>query len=114
MQWGCFSAAGTGRLVRIGGKMNRAKYREIIGENLLQNFQKRDGQLSSFGAGVVSHFSPIPSKHSSRSCNQFKSNQILFITCAEYNSEMLTYKPLTSNAVLRKSFPQKVRDNNNK
>ena len=28
--WGCFSAAGTGRLVRIEGKMNRAKYREIL------------------------------------------------------------------------------------
>ena len=28
---GCFSAAGTGRLVRIEGKMNGAKYREIWG-----------------------------------------------------------------------------------
>jgi hypothetical protein len=27
MLWGCFSAAGTGRLVRIERKMNRAKYR---------------------------------------------------------------------------------------
>uniref|UniRef100_A0AAZ3Q4S1 Transposase Tc1-like domain-containing protein n=1 Tax=Oncorhynchus tshawytscha TaxID=74940 RepID=A0AAZ3Q4S1_ONCTS len=35
MLWGCFSAAGTGRLVRIKGKMNRAKYREILDENLL-------------------------------------------------------------------------------
>ena len=26
--WGCFPAAGTGRLVRIEAKMNRAKYRE--------------------------------------------------------------------------------------
>ena len=28
MLWGCFSAAGTGILVRIEGKINRAKYRE--------------------------------------------------------------------------------------
>ena len=35
MLWGCFSAARTGRLVRIEGKMNRAKYREILDENLL-------------------------------------------------------------------------------
>ena len=28
MLWGCFSAAGTGRLVRIKAKMNRAKYRD--------------------------------------------------------------------------------------
>ena len=31
---GMFSAAGTGRLVRIEGKMNRAKYKEILDENL--------------------------------------------------------------------------------
>jgi hypothetical protein len=37
--WGCFSAAGTWRLVRIEGKMNRAKYREILDENLLQSAQ---------------------------------------------------------------------------
>ena len=39
MLWGCYSAAGTGRLVRIEGKKNRAKYREILDENLLQNAQ---------------------------------------------------------------------------
>uniref|UniRef100_A0AAZ3R686 Transposase n=1 Tax=Oncorhynchus tshawytscha TaxID=74940 RepID=A0AAZ3R686_ONCTS len=39
MLCGCFSAAGTGRLVRIGGKMNGAKYREIFDENLLQSTQ---------------------------------------------------------------------------
>ena len=36
---GCFSAAGTGRLVRIEAKMNGAKYREILDENLLQSAQ---------------------------------------------------------------------------
>ena len=30
---------GTGRLVRIEGKMNGAKYREILDENLLQSAQ---------------------------------------------------------------------------
>ena len=39
MLWGCFSEAGTGRLVRIEGKMNGAKYREILDENLLQSAQ---------------------------------------------------------------------------
>ena len=34
-----FSAAGTGRLVRMEGKMNGAKYREILDENLLQSAQ---------------------------------------------------------------------------
>ena len=37
--WGCFSAAGTGRLVRFEGKMNGAKYREVLDENLLQRAQ---------------------------------------------------------------------------
>jgi len=32
MLWGCFSAAGTGRLVAIEGKMNAAKYRDILVE----------------------------------------------------------------------------------
>jgi hypothetical protein len=31
--------AGTGRLVRIEGKMNGAKYREILDENLPQSAQ---------------------------------------------------------------------------
>ncbi len=39
MLWGCFSAAGTGRLVAIEGKMNAAKYRDILNENLLQSDQ---------------------------------------------------------------------------
>jgi hypothetical protein len=39
MLWECFSAAGTGRLVRIGGKINGAKYREILDENFLQSVQ---------------------------------------------------------------------------
>ncbi len=39
MLWGCFSAAGTGRLVAIEGKMNAAKYRDILDENLLQSDQ---------------------------------------------------------------------------
>ena len=37
--WGSFLAAGTGRLVRIEAKMNGAKYRENLDENLLQSAQ---------------------------------------------------------------------------
>ena len=41
MLWGCFSAAGTGtgRLVRIMGKMKRAKYKEILEKNLIHSAQ---------------------------------------------------------------------------
>ena len=44
-----FSAAGTGRLVRIDGTMNREKYSEILDENLLQSAQDlRLGQRFTF------------------------------------------------------------------
>jgi hypothetical protein len=39
MMWGGFSAAGTGRLVRIEGKMTGAKHREILDGNRLQSTQ---------------------------------------------------------------------------
>ena len=39
MLWGCFSVAGTGRLVRIEAKMNGTKYSEILDENLFQSAQ---------------------------------------------------------------------------
>jgi hypothetical protein len=39
MLWGCFSVAWTGRLVRIEAKMNGAKYKEMLDENLLQSTQ---------------------------------------------------------------------------
>ena len=49
MLWGCFSAAGSGRLVRIEAKMNGAKIREILDANLLQSAQDlRLGQKFTF------------------------------------------------------------------
>ncbi|KAG2470802.1 TCB1 transposase, partial [Polypterus senegalus] len=49
MLWGCFSVAGTGRLVRIKGKMTVAMYRDILDENLLQGtFDLRLGRRFFF------------------------------------------------------------------
>ncbi|XP_052009159.1 uncharacterized protein LOC127662153 [Xyrauchen texanus] len=39
MLLGCFSAAGTGGLVRVEGKLHAAKYRDILNENLVQSAQ---------------------------------------------------------------------------
>ncbi len=39
MLWGCFSAAGTGRLVRAGKNLNAPKYRESLNENSVQSIQ---------------------------------------------------------------------------
>ena len=46
MMWGCFSA-GTGWLVLIEGKMNAAKYTEILEENLLWTSDWGEGLPSS-------------------------------------------------------------------
>jgi hypothetical protein len=47
--WGWDSVVGTGRLVRIEGKMNRAKYRKILDKNQLQSAQDtRLGQRLTF------------------------------------------------------------------
>jgi hypothetical protein len=43
MLWEWFSSAGTGKLVRIDGMMDGAKYREILEGNLFQSF--RDSRL---------------------------------------------------------------------
>jgi hypothetical protein len=40
--WGCFSMAGTGKLVRIKGKMNGPKYRKVIDKNLLHSAFQQD------------------------------------------------------------------------
>ena len=57
MLWVWFLAVGTGRLVRSEGKMNGAKYREILDENLLQSAQDlRLGRMFTFlqdNAGVA-------------------------------------------------------------
>ncbi len=37
MLWGCFSAKGTGRLLRIEGRMDGAMYHEILGNNVLHS-----------------------------------------------------------------------------
>ncbi|KAG2458162.1 TC1A transposase, partial [Polypterus senegalus] len=49
MLWGCFIVAGTGRLVRIKGKMTAAMYKDILNENLLQSaLDLRLGQRFTF------------------------------------------------------------------
>ena len=42
----------------------------------------------------------------------FKLNQIVLVTCTEYNSEMLTYEPLTNNAA--KTIWIRIRNKSNK
>ncbi|CDQ92007.1 unnamed protein product [Oncorhynchus mykiss] len=37
MVWACFSSAGTGKMVKIDGKMDGAKYRTILEENPMES-----------------------------------------------------------------------------
>jgi tRNA pseudouridine-54 N-methylase len=55
MLWGCFSAAGTGRQVRIEGKMNGAKYRE----RSLMKTTSRALRTSDWGKGSTSNRATI-------------------------------------------------------
>ena len=48
MLWGCCSSAGTGKLARIEGMMDGAKYREILEGNLFQSSDLRLGRRFSF------------------------------------------------------------------
>ena len=47
MLWGCFSVAGTGKPVSIEAKMNGAKHKEILDENLLQSSQDLEPDQTS-------------------------------------------------------------------
>ena len=47
MLWRCFSSAGTGKLVRIEGMMDGAKYRVILEGNLFQSKETGTGSTSS-------------------------------------------------------------------
>ncbi len=44
MLWGCFSSAEIGKLVRVDGKMDGAKYRAILEENLLEAARLETGK----------------------------------------------------------------------
>ena len=46
MLWGCFSAKGPGRLVRVDERMNGAMYREILGANLLPSARAMEMKLT--------------------------------------------------------------------
>ncbi len=49
MQRGCFSAAGTREVIREDGKLNAAKYKDILNENLDQSTQNlRQGWKFTF------------------------------------------------------------------
>ena len=57
MLWGCFSATGTGRLVRIKGKMNGAKYRDPPDRcaDLIRNYRKRLVEFIAAKGGSTSY-----------------------------------------------------------
>ena len=83
---GCLSVAGTGRLVRIEGKMNRAKYREILDENLLQSTQDlRLGRRCTFQQDNCP-------KHTAKTMQDWLRNKSLNVL--EWPSQSLDLNPI--------------------
>ncbi len=70
MLWGCFSAAGTGRLVAIEGKMNVAKYRDILDENLLQSAFQHTAKITKESSQVKSSHLYLYSAFNNTNCNK--------------------------------------------
>uniref|UniRef100_A0A4W5LHM9 Tc1-like transposase DDE domain-containing protein n=1 Tax=Hucho hucho TaxID=62062 RepID=A0A4W5LHM9_9TELE len=65
MLWGCFSAMGTGQLHRIKGTMDRAMYRQILGENLLPS-----ARALKMGCGWVFQHDNDP-KHTAKATKEW-------------------------------------------
>uniref|UniRef100_A0A6I8RG85 Uncharacterized protein n=1 Tax=Xenopus tropicalis TaxID=8364 RepID=A0A6I8RG85_XENTR len=63
--WGCFSAKGTGQLIRINGKMDGAMYREILNDNLLPSARKL-----KMGRGWVFQHDNAP-KHTAKATKEW-------------------------------------------
>ncbi len=86
MLWGCFSAAGTGRLVAIEGKMNAAKYRDFLDENLLQSAQDlRLGRRFTFQQDN-------DPKHTAKITKEWLHNN--FVTVLEWPSQSPDLNPI--------------------
>ncbi|MEE6499597.1 hypothetical protein FKM82_003512 [Ascaphus truei] len=51
MLWGCFSSAGTGKLVSIEGRMDGAKYRHVLEEKLFESAKTQTGDKIHMSAG---------------------------------------------------------------
>ncbi|MBN3319894.1 CNTLN protein, partial [Atractosteus spatula] len=52
MLWGCFSATGTGKLIKIEGKINGAKYRKILEENASNEIAKHTSASKALRADL--------------------------------------------------------------
>ena len=69
MLWGCFPSAGTGKLVRIKGTMDGAKYRKIRDGNLLLSARKL-----KFGQTFTFQYDNDP-KHTAKATLEWLSNK---------------------------------------
>uniref|UniRef100_A0AAY5KMK4 Tc1-like transposase DDE domain-containing protein n=1 Tax=Esox lucius TaxID=8010 RepID=A0AAY5KMK4_ESOLU len=65
MLWGCFSAKGPGRLIRVKERINGAMYREILSENLLPS-----ARALKMKRGWVFQYDNDP-KHSARTTKEW-------------------------------------------
>ena len=81
MLWGCFSAKETGRLHWVKGKMDGAKYREILNENLFSS-----ARTVKMGHGLVFQHDNDP-KHMAKATKEWLKNK--HIKIMEWPSQSL-------------------------
>ena len=75
--WGCFSAAGTGALVRTEGKMDRAKYRQILEENLMPS-----ARMLSMGRRFTFQHDNDPKHTAKLSTQRLKEEKVNVVACS--------------------------------
>ena len=88
MLWGCFSSAGTGALVNIEGKMNGAKYSQILQENLLPSARKL-----KLGWKFTFQHDNDP-KHTDKATLEWLRNQFIYIYVLEWLSQSPDLNPI--------------------
>ena len=92
MLWGCFSAAGTGRLVAIEKKMNATKYIDILDKNLFQSVHNlRMGRRFTFQqANNPKHTAKITEEW-------FQNNSVNVVECLSQSPDLNPIEHLWRN-----------------
>ncbi|KAK3511303.1 hypothetical protein QTP70_000274 [Hemibagrus guttatus] len=88
MLWGCFSAKGPGRLIRVKERMNEAMYREILSKNLLPS-----ARALKMKRGWVFQHDNDP-KHTARATKEWLRKKHFKVLASEWPSQSPDLNPI--------------------